>query len=97
MNENEVMNKNEVTSENEAMSEKEVRNERSSSDSEPRIPLWEKYALTIEEAADYFNIGRNRIRELIREPGCMYVLYVGRRTLIKRKEFEKELNMITYI
>ena len=61
------------------------------------VPVWEKYALTIAEAARYFGIGENRIRELIKEPGCMYVLYVGKKALIKRKEFEKELSTITYI
>ena len=61
------------------------------------VPIWEKYALTIAEAARYFSIGENRIRELIKEPGCMYVLYVGKKALIKRKEFEKELNVTTYV
>ena len=28
------------------------------------VPLWEKYLLTIEEAAVYFGIGENRLREL---------------------------------
>ena len=35
------------------------------------VPIWEKYALTIAEAARYFGIGENRIRELIKEPGCI--------------------------
>ena len=61
------------------------------------VPIWEKYALTIAEAARYFGVGENRIRELIKEPGCAYVLYVGKKALIKRKEFEKELSTTTYI
>ena len=28
----------------------------------PEVPIWEKYTLTIEEAADYFRIGQKRLR-----------------------------------
>ncbi len=31
------------------------------------VPIWEKYALTIYEAAEYFNIGEHRLRQLVRE------------------------------
>lgn len=33
----------------------------------PYVPVWEKYALTIYEAAEYFGIGEHRLRTLIRE------------------------------
>lgn len=56
-----------------------------------RIPLWEKVNLTIEEAAEYSNIGQNRISEMLRMPRCPFVLYVGKKKLVKRKEFEKFL------
>ena len=56
-----------------------------------RIPLWEKANLTIEEAAEYSNIGQNRISEMLRMPRCPFVLYVGKKKLVKRKEFEKFL------
>ena len=52
------------------------------------IPIWEKVALTVEEASAYSNIGINRIRELCDDPGCPFVLFVGRKKLIKRKQFE---------
>ena len=29
------------------------------------IPIWEKYTLSIEEAASYFRIGENKLRRLI--------------------------------
>jgi len=55
-----------------------------------KIPIWEKVTLTIEEAAEYSNIGINRICKMANEPGCPFVLYVGKgKKLIKRKEFEK--------
>lgn len=56
-----------------------------------KIPLWEKANLTIEEAAEYSNIGQNRISSLLRMPRCSFVLYVGKKKLVKRKEFERFL------
>lgn len=56
------------------------------------ILLSEKYALTIDEAAQYFHIGKNKLRELVKEPGCTFVMYSGNRCLIKRQRFEKYLD-----
>ena len=53
------------------------------------IPIWEKMNLTIEEAAAYSNIGINKIDEMAKAPNCSFVLYIGRKKLIKRKEFEQ--------
>lgn len=52
------------------------------------VPIYEKYALTIEEAAAYSNIGQNKISELLKDPRCTFVLWVGRKKLVKRKAFE---------
>lgn len=52
------------------------------------IPIYEKYALTIEEAAAYSSIGQNKISELLKDPRCTFVLWVGRKKLVKRKAFE---------
>lgn len=56
-----------------------------------KIPIWEKLMLTVEEASVYSNIGICKLNNLIREPLCPFVLYVGKKKLIKRKEFEKYL------
>ena len=56
------------------------------------IPIWEKYSLTIEEAAEYTNIGTSKLRELTNNPRCSFVFYVGKKHLIKRKELEKYLD-----
>lgn len=56
---------------------------------ESNIPLWKKANLTIEEAAEFSNIGQNRIAELLKMPRCPFVLYVGKKKLVKRKEFER--------
>lgn len=55
------------------------------------VPVWKKVNLTIEEAAAYSNIGINRIEEMAKRPGCPFVLYIGRKKLIKREAFEKYL------
>ena len=53
------------------------------------VPIKDKLNLTIEEAAAYSNIGINKLRELMNMPRCTFVIYIGRKRLIKRKEFEK--------
>ena len=55
------------------------------------IPIHLKLNLTIREAAEYSNIGINKIAEMLRNPMCNFVLYVGTRKLVKRKEFEQYL------
>ncbi|MBR2949480.1 MAG: helix-turn-helix domain-containing protein [Lachnospiraceae bacterium] len=56
-----------------------------------QVPICEKVNLTLEEAAAYFGIGINKIRELSNDERCGFVLYVGTKRLIKRKAFEKFL------
>lgn len=53
------------------------------------VPISEKVLLTVEEAASYSNIGINKISELLNNPLCEFVLHVGKKRLVKRKEFEK--------
>jgi len=53
------------------------------------IPINLKLNLTIEEAVAYSNIGENTLREEIVKPHCPFVLKIGNRKLIKRKEFEE--------
>lgn len=57
------------------------------------IPVWEKYTLTIEEAARYFRIGENKLRRLVDEtPGADWVLMNGNRFQIKRRLFERYID-----
>lgn len=57
------------------------------------MELNEKYNLTIDEAAQYFNIGTKKLRELAKRDDCVsFILKVGNKTLIKRKNFEEWLN-----
>ena len=54
------------------------------------VPIWEKYTLTIREAASYFNIGEKKLRQLMDEHDDL-VLMVGSRKLIKRTKMERFL------
>lgn len=55
--------------------------------SEHEVPLWEKIALTLEEASALSGIGVNKIRDMSNAENCPYVLWVGTKRLIKRKLF----------
>lgn len=54
-----------------------------------KVPIHLKMNLTIREAAEYSNIGINKIDSMLRSPNCPFVLYVGTKKLVKRKEFEQ--------
>lgn len=56
---------------------------------EMKVPLHQKLTLTIKETAEYSNIGINKIETMLKQPNCPFVLYVGTRKLVKRKEFEE--------
>ena len=58
------------------------------------VPIYKKSNLTLEEAAAYFNIGINKLRELSDNNKCTFVLWVGNRRLIKRKPLEEYLSRI---
>ena len=56
------------------------------------VPIWEKVNLTFNEAAAYFGIVINRLREITDRPEFeQYVLFVGSKRLIKRRPFETYL------
>ncbi len=54
-----------------------------------RVPIPQKLTLTIREAAEYSNIGINKIDYMLRSPNCPFVLFVGKKKLVKRREFEE--------
>lgn len=57
-----------------------------------QIPLEKKIALTLEESAALTNIGVNKLRELSDMPNCDFILFVGNKRLLKRKELERYLS-----
>ena len=54
-----------------------------------KVPIRLKMTLSIREAAEYSNIGINKIDRMLRSPNCPFVLFVGTKKLVKRKEFEQ--------
>lgn len=56
-----------------------------------KVPIWEKANLTLPEAAELYNIGINRLREISDDDRCPFVLFVGNKRLIKRKQFDEYL------
>ena len=53
------------------------------------LPIDRKMLLSIREAAEYSTIGINKIDEMLKQPNCPFVLYVGSKKLVKRKAFEE--------
>ena len=62
------------------------------------VPLWYKIVLSIDEMYVYTGIGRETIRELTKQPEAkQFTLKIGKRTLIKRKQFEEYLDQMCSI
>ena len=57
-----------------------------------KVPIHLKMTLTIKEVAEYSNIGINKIDSMLRAPNCPFVLFVGTKKLVKRKEFEEYIS-----
>ena len=58
------------------------------------VPIWEKSNLTLEEASEYYNIGVKKLKELTKIENCGFVLWVGNKRLIKRKQFDEYIKTI---
>ena len=56
------------------------------------VPIHLKMTLTVREAAEYSNIGINKIDSMLRTPNCPFVLFVGTKKLVKRWEFEQYIS-----
>ena len=61
-------------------------------------PVYEKYSLSIEQAADYFGIGQKKLRQIVSDHcGAGFILHNGNRVQIKRKKFEEFLDKTSAI
>ena len=68
------------------------------SDNRPSIPGWERYTLSVEEAAAYFRVGENKLRKIISEnQDADFTLWNGNRPQIKRKKFEMYIDRLNTI
>ena len=57
------------------------------------VPTYRKYTIGIDEAARYYGIGTKKLRQIIADnPSGDFFLEIGRRVLIKRRQFEAYLD-----
>lgn len=57
------------------------------------VPIEMRYALSINQAADYFGIGQKKLRQIVTEhTDSNFVLHNGSKVQIKRKLFEQFLD-----
>lgn len=56
------------------------------------VPIAQKSYLTVEEAAAYFGIGQNKLRDLTKDEDCKFVLWNGGKRLIKRRVLDEHLD-----
>ena len=62
------------------------------------IPYWEKYMLTLREAAEYFHIGEKKMRQIVDDNlDADFLLESGNRIMIKRRLFEEYLDRASVI
>lgn len=65
---------------------------------ENQVQIKDKFCLTIDEAAVYFNIGQKKLRKIVTENlDSGFVIQNGVKFLIKREQFEKYLDALTTI
>ena len=65
---------------------------------ESNVPVWQRYTLTITEAAAYYHIGENKLRMIADEhPEADFIIMNGNRILFKRQKFEEFLDHATVV
>ena len=60
---------------------------------EIQVPIWQKTHLTLDEAAAYTGVGRDKLRELS-DKNIELVLWVGNKRLLNRKKLDNYLETI---
>ena len=62
------------------------------------VPIAQKYALTVNEAIQYFGIGEHSLRRLIdNNRGADWLFRIGNKTMIKRGKLEQLLDKVDSI
>ena len=57
------------------------------------VPVWEKYMLTVREAAEYFGIDEHKLRDLLDNNADRKLsVWNGNRQLVRRKKLEEYLD-----
>lgn len=63
-----------------------------------KLPLNQRFTLTLKEASQYFHIGEKKLRKMAAEdPGAGFLLHNGRKVLIIREDFEQFLRQTSCI
>ena len=62
-----------------------------------KLPVGEKYTLSVIEAAQYFGIGINKMRRLAEDNIGVFAVYSGNRYLIIRSKLEEFLQKTSSI
>ena len=58
-----------------------------------KLPWWQKYTLTLNEASEYFGIGNKKLSAFVQEHADEnFILWNGSRALIKREQFQKYMD-----
>ena len=55
------------------------------------VAIKDKWMLNLDEASEYFGIGKDKLRSLTDEPECPFVLWNASKRLIKRTMLEQYL------
>lgn len=59
-----------------------------------KMPIKEKYMLSINEASEYFNIGNKTLRQIANDNIGKFAIRMGCRILICRERFEEYLTLL---
>ena len=58
-----------------------------------KLPWWQKYTLTLNEASEYFGIGYKKLSAFVQQHAdADFVLWNGNRAQIKREQFQKYMD-----
>ena len=61
-----------------------------------QVPMWQRYILTVVEAAEYYHIGETKLRKIAEEhPEEDFAIMNGNRLLFKREKFEQFLDRVS--
>ena len=56
------------------------------------VPIWKKYAMTLEEANVYTGVSRKVLTRISDDPTCDFVLQIGTKRLLKREKLVAYIN-----
>lgn len=56
------------------------------------VPVWKKYAITLEEANAYTGVSRHVLKKISDDPECDFVIQIGIKRLLKREKLVEFIN-----